>query len=82
MYEGNLEVQELLDWVCAMEKYFDYENIEDDNMVKHAVTRLKSHATLWWDELQAELRSNGKVKIKNWDRMVVKMEAKFIPKDY
>jgi hypothetical protein len=25
MYEGNLELEELLDWVCVMEKYFDYE---------------------------------------------------------
>jgi hypothetical protein len=37
---------------------------------------------LWWDELQAERRRNGKKKIKNWDRMVAKMKAKFIPKDY
>jgi hypothetical protein len=64
MYEGNLEVEELLDWVCAMDKYFDYEDIEEDNMVKHVVTRLKGHAALWWDELQAECRSNGKQKIK------------------
>jgi hypothetical protein len=78
MYEGNLEVEELLDWVRAMEKYFDYEDIEEDKMVKHAVTRLKGHATLWWDELQAERRSNGKKKIKSWDRMVAKMKAKFI----
>jgi hypothetical protein len=53
MYEGNLEVEELLDWVRAMEKYFNYEYVEEDKMVKHAVTRLKGHATLWWDELQA-----------------------------
>jgi hypothetical protein len=32
-----------------MEKYFDY-----------AVTSLKGHATLWWDELQADRRSKGK----------------------
>jgi hypothetical protein len=64
MYEGNLEVEELLDWVRAMEKYFDYEDIEEDKMVKHAVTRLKGHATLWWDELQAEHRRNGKKKLK------------------
>jgi hypothetical protein len=82
MYEGNLEVEELLDWVRAMDKYFDYEDIKEDNMVKHAVTRLKGHATLWWDELQAEHRSKGKQKIKNWDRMVAKMKDKFIPKDY
>jgi hypothetical protein len=64
MYEGNLEVEELLDWVRAMDKYFDYEDIEEDKMVKHAVTRLKGHATLWWDELQAERRRNGKKKLK------------------
>jgi hypothetical protein len=28
MYEGYLEVEELLDWVHAMEKYFDYEDIK------------------------------------------------------
>jgi hypothetical protein len=34
-------------------------------MVKHAVTRLKGHVVLWWDELQDENRRNGKQKIKN-----------------
>jgi len=48
-------------------------------MVKHAVIRLKGHAVLWWDELQAKCRSNGKKKIKSWDRMVAKLKAKFIP---
>jgi hypothetical protein len=82
MYEGNLEVEELLDWVHAMEKYFNYEDIEEDKMVKHAVTRLKGHVALWWNELQAERRRKGKQKIKNWDRMVAKLKAKFISKDY
>jgi hypothetical protein len=50
--------------------------------VKHVVTRLKGHATLWWDELQADRRCKGKSKIKSWDRMVAKLKAKFIPKDY
>jgi hypothetical protein len=82
MYEGNLEVEELLDWVRAMDKYFDYEDIKEDNMVKNAVTRLKGHATLWWDELQADRRCKGKKKIKSSDRMVAKIKEKLIPKDY
>jgi hypothetical protein len=82
MYKGNLQVEELLDWICAMDKHFDYEYIEEDKMVKHAVTRLKGHTTLWWDELQAERRRNGKKKIKSWDRMVAKLIAKLMPKDY
>ena len=51
-------------------------------MVKNAVIRLKGHAVLWWDELQDKCRSNGKKKIKSWDRMVAKIKEKFIPKDY
>jgi hypothetical protein len=82
MYEGNLDVEELLDWIRALDKYFDYEDVEEDKKVKHVVTRLKGHAALWWDELQADRRCKGKQKIKNWDRMVAKMKAKFIPRDY
>jgi hypothetical protein len=51
MYEGNLNVEELLDWINAMDKYLDYEYINDENKVNHDVTRLKGHATLSWDEL-------------------------------
>jgi hypothetical protein len=44
--------------------------------------KLKGHATLWWDELQADRRCKGKQKIKSWDRMIAKMKANFIPRDY
>jgi hypothetical protein len=82
MYEGNLDVEEILDWFKAMDKYFNYEDIEEDRKVKHVVTRLKGHATLWWDELRADKRCKGKKRIKIWDRMVAKMKAKFICRDY
>ena len=65
-----------------MEKYFDYEDINEEKKVKHVITRLKGHATLWWDELQVDRRCKGKKKIKNWDIMVAKLKAKFMPKDY
>jgi Mn-dependent DtxR family transcriptional regulator len=65
MYEGNLDVEELLDSIRALDKYFDYEDVEEDKKVKHTVTRLKGHATLWWDELQADRCCKGKQKIKS-----------------
>jgi hypothetical protein len=46
MYEGNLEVEEFLDWVHSMDKYVDYEDVEEYNMVKHVVTRMKGHVAL------------------------------------
>jgi hypothetical protein len=81
MYEGNLDVEELLDWFRAMDKYFDYEDIEEDKKFKTTITRLKGHAKLWWDELQADRHFKGKQRIKSWDRMVPKMKSKFIPRD-
>jgi hypothetical protein len=56
MYEGILDVEKLLDWIRALEKYFDYEEIKDEKKVKHVVTRLKGHAMLWCGELQDERR--------------------------
>jgi hypothetical protein len=82
VYEGNLDAEELLDWIRALDTYFDYEDVEEDKKVKHVVTRLKGHAALWWDELQADRHCKGKQKIKNWDRMIAKMKVKFIPRDY
>jgi hypothetical protein len=82
IYEGNIDAEELLDWIRALHTYFDYEDIEEDKKVRHVVTKLKGHAALWWDELQADRRSKGKQKIKSWDRMITKMKEKFIPRDY
>jgi hypothetical protein len=82
VYEGNLDAEELLDWIRALDTYFDYEDVEEDKKVKHVVTRLKGHVALWWDELQDDRRYKGKQKIKSWDRMITKMKEKFIPKDY
>jgi hypothetical protein len=82
VYEGNLDAEELLDWIRALDTYFDYEDVEEDKKVRHVVTRLKGHAALWWNELQADRHCKGKQKIKSWDRMIAKMKAKFIPRDY
>jgi hypothetical protein len=82
VYEGNLNVEEILDWIRALNTYFDYEDVKEDKKFKHDVTRLKGHATLWWDKLQADRHCKGKQKIKSWDRMIAKMKVKFIPRDY
>jgi hypothetical protein len=39
-----------------MDKYFNYEYIEEENKVKHVVTRLKGHVVLGWNKLQDEKR--------------------------
>jgi len=82
MYEGSLNAKVLMDWISSLDKYFDYEEVDDRKKVKFAVTRLKGHATIWWDELQTSRMRKRKSKIGQWDKMVSKMKAKFMPKDY
>eukprot|EP00253_Pinus_taeda_P028343 PITA_28343 len=69
MYEGSLNAEELMDWIRSIDQYFDYEEIEENKRLKFAVTRLKGHAAIWWDELQTSRTRKGKSKIKQWDKM-------------
>ena len=48
-----------------MDNFFDYEEMDEGQRVKFAVTKLKGHATLWWDGVMAERRTLGKKPIKN-----------------
>jgi hypothetical protein len=45
-YEGSLDEEDLLDWIRALDTYFDYEDIEEDKKVRYAVMKLKGHAAL------------------------------------
>lgn len=47
--QGSLNIEELVDWINDMENFFDYEEIEEEKKVKFVVTKLKAHASLWWD---------------------------------
>ena len=60
IYQGSLNPEELIDWINDMEKFFDYEEMEEEKKVKFAITKLKGHATLWWDGVQVERRTLGK----------------------
>ena len=51
-YEGNLNVEELMDWINALNKYFDFKEIEDKKKVRYAATRMKRCTSILRDELQ------------------------------
>ena len=51
-YYGSLIVEHLIDWISELDKYFECDEIEEDKRVRLVVTRLKGHASLWWDSVQ------------------------------
>ena len=49
-----MDPEELIDWINAMNKHFDYSEGKEDNQVIFTVTKLRWHASLWWDGVQEE----------------------------
>eukprot|EP00253_Pinus_taeda_P031086 PITA_31086 len=81
-YDGSLLADVLLDWLSEVNKFFEFEETNEDKQVRFAATKLKGHASLWWDNVQAERRRLGKQPIKKCARMEAKLKEKFLPKDY
>jgi len=81
LYEGNLNVDEFMDMINTLDKYFEYENVPGEKKGKICCD-MKGHALLWWDGVQAERHNKGKRRIKSWDIMVSKLKGKFMPQDY
>eukprot|EP00253_Pinus_taeda_P011055 PITA_11055 len=81
-YDGSLSAEVLLDWLSEVDKFFEFEETSEEKQVRFAATKLKGHASLWWDSVQAERRRLGKQPIKKWARMEAKLKEKFLPKDY
>ena len=50
-YDGSLSIDVALDWTSEMDKYFECDEVSEDRRVKFAATKLKGHATLWWDSV-------------------------------
>eukprot|EP00253_Pinus_taeda_P016668 PITA_16668 len=57
-------------------------SVLEDKRVRFVVTKLKGHAALWWDRVQADKRRMNKLPIRKWPRMVAKLKGRFLPKDY
>ena len=45
---GNLNLEELIDWINELEEYFEYEDIKDPDRVNFVKVKLKGHAKIWW----------------------------------
>ena len=80
-YDGSLSTEVLLDCINEWDKYFECEEVSEDQRVKVAATKLNGHVALWWDNVQTERRRLNMLLIKTLSRMVSKLKGRFLPKD-
>ena len=51
-FNGNISIEEYLDWVREVENFFDYMGTVDDKQVCLMAYKLKGRASAWWDHVQ------------------------------
>ncbi|XP_059067542.1 uncharacterized protein LOC131858346 [Cryptomeria japonica] len=82
LFHGKLEPEECMDWIEALENYFECEVVLPSQRVKLAKSKLKGPALSWWNFLQNERLEEGKEVISTWTRMKAELKRQFVPDDY
>ena len=67
-FNGQLHIEELLDWLNEVERFFDYMEIPDDKKVKLVAYKLKEGTSAWWEQEQMSRVHMGKTQIRSWWR--------------
>lgn len=65
-YEGQMNISEFLDWVKAVENFFDYMEILEERQAKMDACKLRGRTSVWWDRIQATRKRHGDVDINSW----------------
>ena len=50
-FSSSLNIEELLDWVVEVDKFFDYMEVAEEKRVRLVACRLKGGASAWWERL-------------------------------
>lgn len=50
IFNGALHIEDFLEWVTEVERFFDYMDIDEDQQVKLVVLRFKRITSAWWDQ--------------------------------
>lgn len=60
-FNGHLHIEEFLDWISEVEKFFDYMNIAEGHKVELVALCLKGTVAAWWDltgQFELDIRKN------------------------
>ncbi|CAN0846753.1 hypothetical protein LINGRAHAP2_LOCUS4606 [Linum grandiflorum] len=82
LFYGTMRVDEFLDWLVDVDRFFDLMRVPENKQVKMVAIRLKSIAASWWDKLVFQRQCQRKAPIRTWRRMKQLMLDRFLPNDY
>ena len=62
-FEGQLNLDDFLDWLSTVERAFEYQDIPDDKKVKVIALKLRRYASIWSNNILSKRARKGKGKI-------------------
>ena len=81
-FEGNLKPDLFIEWIQALERFFEIKEFSDEKAFKVAVLKLKSYASLWYENLKKQRSQEGKSRIRSWSKLKKLMSKRFLPDNY
>jgi len=78
-FDGNLNLENYLDWVQALERIFELKYYNDE---KASILKMKGYASLWYEHLRKSRAWEAKSKIKTWSKLKKHMDKRFLPPSF
>ncbi|GAV70045.1 hypothetical protein CFOL_v3_13544 [Cephalotus follicularis] len=72
-FMGNLNLDDFIDWLNAIERVFDYKEYSEEKKCKVAIQKFKKYASLWWESNE---------KIRSWTKLKKLKKKRFLPDSY
>lgn len=81
-FDGRFNVTTFVDWISAVEEYFDWYDMSDERRVGFAKMNLVNLAKVWWNGAEADMRRLGGPPTAIWQEMKARLHEKYMPQNY
>ncbi|XP_043694352.1 uncharacterized protein LOC122645071 [Telopea speciosissima] len=80
-YDGHGDPHKFYDWLTALDDYFDWYDLPEDQKMRLARTKLSGSAREWWRKTERDLEREGNEPT-NWEDMKYDLTEKYLPRHY
>lgn len=82
IFSEKMDVNGLMGWIESLNNFFECKDIDDNQKMKIAKSKMQGAALPWWNFVQGERVKEGRGIITSWKKIIVEIEGVYVAKDY